>query len=175
MVIQKYISENKASLVQLNTSTHTVLHLNLEPAHSQNMQPSKHSYKTVRMCGEILGGSYGWYYYYYYRNTRDCTALLMIVSNVTWKTTTASSTSWLKSRKIQLILHELSLGLWDLHIKAEAAVRRAPCTHPASLEMSKIHKRQSLNQQMSSCRFFFFFPVLCIRAFYLVLMKTPSP
>lgn len=112
------------------------------------MQPSKHSYKTVRMCGEILGGMGG--IITTETQETDCTALLMVVSNVTWKTTTASSTSWLKSRKIQLMLHELSLRLWDLHIKAEAAVLWAPFTHPASLEMSEIHKRQSLNQQMSS-------------------------
>lgn len=118
------------------------------------MQPSKHSYKTVRMYGEILGGM-GDIITTETLET-ECTALLMVVSNVTWKTTTASSTSWLKSRKIQLMLHELSLRLWDLHIKAEAAVLWAPFTHPASLEMSEIHKRQSLNQQMSSCRLFVF-------------------
>lgn len=119
------------------------------------MQPSKHSYKTVRMCGEILGGM-GDIITTETLET-ECTALLTVVSNVTWKTTTASSTSWIKSRKIQLMLHELSLRLWDLHIKAEAAVLWAPFTHPASLEMSEIHKRQSLNQQMSSCRLFVFF------------------
>lgn len=127
------------------------------------MQPSKHSYKTVRMCGEILGGM-GDIITTETLET-ECTALLMVVSNVTWKTTTASSTSWLKSRKIQLMLHELSLRLWDLHIKAEAAVLWAPFTHPASLEMSEIHKRQSLNQQMSSCRLV----VFSFSAFDLVL------
>lgn len=43
MVIEKYITENKASPAELKTSPQTILHLNLEPAHTQHMQPSKRS------------------------------------------------------------------------------------------------------------------------------------
>ncbi len=86
------------------------------------MQPSKHSYNTVGTSKGVLGGSYGWYYYalslqnppfsvqLYSSNDGD--------STVTSHSTTTPCTSWLGSRKMKWIVHELSQGLLDLHAAA---------------------------------------------------------
>lgn len=52
----------------------------------------------------------------HFKNSTGCSA-------VTSHHTPRHFTSWLKSRKMKWILHELSVGLCDLHTEAEAAVQ----------------------------------------------------